>query len=65
VTENADGTRTVASGWGTVTVPAEPKRVVTILGYVDFETMLALGVKPVGAGTQGGLNRHGFHAVPF
>lgn len=60
VTENADGTRTVTSGWGSATVPAEPQRIVTILGYVDFETMLALGVTPVGAGTQGGTVASGF-----
>lgn len=60
VTDNADGTRTVTSAWGTATVPKAPKRVVTILGYVDFETMLALGVTPVGAGTQGGTVASGF-----
>lgn len=60
VTENPDGTRTVKSSWGTATVPAKPARIVTILGYVDFETMLALGVKPVGAGTQGGPAASGF-----
>jgi iron complex transport system substrate-binding protein len=60
VTENPDGTRTVKSSWGTATVPAKPARIVTILGYVDFETMLALGVKPVGAGTQGGPVASGF-----
>lgn len=60
VTENADGTRKVTSSWGTATVPAEPQRIVTILGYVDFETMLALGVTPVGAGTQGGTEASGF-----
>lgn len=60
VTENADGTRTVTSSWGTATVPADPQRIVTILGYVDFETMLALGVTPVGAGTQGGTVASGF-----
>ncbi len=60
VTENPDGTRTVKSSWGTATVPAKPARIVTVLGYVDFETMLALGVKPVGAGTQGGPVASGF-----
>jgi iron complex transport system substrate-binding protein len=54
VTPNADGTRTVTSAWGTVTVPAQPQRIVSVLGYIDFETMLALGVKPLAAGTQGG-----------
>lgn len=60
VTENADGTRTVTSSWGTVDVPAEPKRIVSVLGYIDFETLLALGVEPVGAGTQGGTVASGF-----
>lgn len=60
VTENDDGTRTVASAWGTSTVPAEPERIVSVLGYVDFESMLALGVTPVAAGTQGGTLQSGF-----
>lgn len=60
VSENADGTRTVTSAYGTATVPAEPKRIVSVLGYIDFETMLALGVTPVGAGTQGGTAKSGF-----
>jgi iron complex transport system substrate-binding protein len=60
VTENADGTRTVSSEWGKATVSADPQRIVTILGYVDFETILALRVKPVGAGTQGGPVASGF-----
>lgn len=38
----------VATKFGEVTVPAEPKRVVA-LGWGDAETSLALGVQPVGA----------------
>lgn len=34
--------------YGTTEIPAPPKRVVT-LGYSDHETVLAFGVKPVGA----------------
>lgn len=60
VTENPDGTRTVKSAYGTVSVPAEPKRVVSVIGDIDFETMIALGIKPVGAGTQGGTIESGF-----
>lgn len=60
VTENADGTRTVTSAWGTATVPAEPQRIVSVLGYIDFETMLALGERPLAAGTQGGTVESGF-----
>jgi len=33
---------------------------VSVVGDVDFEAMLALGVKPVGAGTQGGTVDSGF-----
>src|SRR5215207_3363314 len=51
VTENADGTRTVTSSYGTALVPADPQRVVSVIGDIDFEAMLALGVVPVGAGT--------------
>lgn len=60
VTQNADGSRTVTSSWGTVTVPAEPERVVSVIGDMDFETMLALGSKPIAAGTQGGTLEEGF-----
>lgn len=60
VTENADGTRTVVSAFGEAVVPAEPQRVVSVLGDIDFEAMLALGVAPVGAGTQGGTVESGF-----
>ncbi len=40
--------RTVVHALGTTTVPANPKRIVTV-GYSDHETVLALGLKPVGA----------------
>ncbi len=60
VTENADGTRTVSSAWGEAIVPAEPQRIVSVLGYIDFETMLALDLRPVAAGTQGGTLGSGF-----
>ena len=49
-----DGTRTVTSAWGTVVVPTSPKRIVSVYGDIDFEAMLALGVRPVGAGTPHG-----------
>jgi iron complex transport system substrate-binding protein len=39
---------TIAHALGSTTIPAEPKRVV-VVGYTDHETLLALGVKPVGA----------------
>ncbi|MDP2711501.1 MAG: iron-siderophore ABC transporter substrate-binding protein [Solirubrobacteraceae bacterium] len=38
---------TIAHKYGTTTIPAEPKRVVTI-GYTDHDYVLALGVTPVG-----------------
>jgi iron complex transport system substrate-binding protein len=60
VRTNADGTRTVTSSWGTAVVPAEPRRIVSVLGYIDLESMLALGVTPVAAGTQGGTVASGF-----
>jgi len=60
VTENPDGSRTVRSAYGTATVPAQPQRVVSVIGDIDFETLLALGMKPVGAGTQGGNLDSGF-----
>jgi iron complex transport system substrate-binding protein len=60
VTENSDGTRTVTSAYGAFKVPANPQRVVSVIGDIDFETMLALGIKPVGAGTQGGTIESGF-----
>jgi iron complex transport system substrate-binding protein len=60
VVENADGTRTVTSAWGSVTVPTDPQRVVSVIGDIDFEAMLALGMRPVGAGTQGGTVESGF-----
>lgn len=39
---------TIAHALGSTTIPVEPKRVV-VVGYTDHETLLALGVKPVGA----------------
>ena len=54
VAEERDGTRTVTSAWGTVTVPTDPKRIVSVGGDIDFEAMLALGVRPVAAGTPSG-----------
>ncbi|WP_370247089.1 ABC transporter substrate-binding protein [Nocardioides sp.] len=59
VTED-DGTRTVRSAWGTVEVPQDPQRIVSVIGDLDFESMLALGVVPVAAGTQGGSAASGF-----
>ena len=41
-------TRTVATAFGDIEVPAQPKKVVA-LGWGDAETALALGVQPVGA----------------
>jgi iron complex transport system substrate-binding protein len=60
VAEERDGTRTVTSAWGSVTVPTDPKRIVSVEGDIDFEAMLALGVRPVGAGTP-----HGRAGEPF
>ncbi|MET0908127.1 MAG: iron-siderophore ABC transporter substrate-binding protein [Ilumatobacteraceae bacterium] len=60
VTENADGSRTVVSTWGETVVPADPQRIVSLIGDVDFEAMLALGVTPIAAGTQGGSATSGF-----
>jgi iron complex transport system substrate-binding protein len=39
---------TIAHALGSTTIPAEPKRIV-VVGYTDHETLLALGIKPVGA----------------
>lgn len=67
VAEERDGTRTVTSAWGTVTVPTRPKRIVSIAGDIDFEAMLALGVSPVGAGTPHGRLDEPFdpHVAPL
>jgi iron complex transport system substrate-binding protein len=54
VAEEIDGTRTVTSAWGTVTVPTTPKRIVSVVGDIDFEAMLAVGVTPIAAGTPHG-----------
>ena len=40
---------TVEHKYGTTTIPAAPKRVVTV-GYTDQDPILALGVVPVGVG---------------
>lgn len=60
VTEHPDGSRTVTSSWGEVTVPADPERVVSVIGDIDLETMLALDTRPIAAGTQGGTIAEGF-----
>lgn len=60
VVTEADGTRTVRSAWGDVEVPTSPQRVVSVIGDLDFESMLALGLTPVAAGTQGGSASSGF-----
>jgi iron complex transport system substrate-binding protein len=60
VTQHADGSRTVTSSWGEVTVPADPERVVAVIGDIDLETMLALDARPIAAGTQGGTIEEGF-----
>ncbi len=60
VTENPDGSRTVVSTWGESEVPADPQRIVSVIGDIDFEAMLALGVTPIAAGTQGGGATSGF-----
>ncbi|MFZ2527625.1 MAG: ABC transporter substrate-binding protein [Rhodococcus sp. (in: high G+C Gram-positive bacteria)] len=43
----AENTRTITDRFGTVEVPAEPQRVLT-LGWQEADTALALGVHPVG-----------------
>ncbi len=42
------GPVTIRHALGTTTIPATPKRIVTV-GYSDHEILLALGIKPVGA----------------
>jgi iron complex transport system substrate-binding protein len=44
----ASAPATIRHALGTTTVPTAPKRIVTV-GYSDHETVLALGLKPVGA----------------
>lgn len=41
-------------------MPADPERVVSVIGDIDLETMLALGAQPIAAGTQGGTLAEGF-----
>src|SRR5262245_4842552 len=38
---------TIDHKYGSTTIPSEPQRVVSV-GFVDQDTILALGVKPVG-----------------
>jgi iron complex transport system substrate-binding protein len=47
----APATRTVTHRFGTFEVPADPQRVVGIEGRRDLETALALGLRPVGIGS--------------
>lgn len=60
VTANADGTRTVRSAWGTAVVPASPQRIVSVIGDIDLDALVALSAPVVGAGTQGGTATDGF-----
>jgi len=57
-TSSSSKPRTVTHALGTTTVPANPKRIVTV-GYSDHETVLALGLKPVGAMDWFGENTFG------
>jgi iron complex transport system substrate-binding protein len=47
----APATRTVTHRFGTFEVPTDPQRVVGIEGRRDLETALALGLRPVGIGS--------------
>jgi iron complex transport system substrate-binding protein len=60
VTENEDGTRTVTWATGSAVVPADPQRIVTVIGDIDLESLLALGITPVGSGTQDGTVEGGY-----
>lgn len=60
VVDNADGTRTVVWNGGSEVVPANPQRIVTVIGDIDLESLLALGLPPVGSGTQDGTVEGGF-----
>jgi iron complex transport system substrate-binding protein len=60
VTDNADGSRTVTWNGGSAVVPAEPQRIVTVIGDIDLESLLFLGMTPVGSGTQDGTVQGGF-----
>jgi iron complex transport system substrate-binding protein len=51
----AERTVTVEHAGGTTEVPVAPERIVTLDGYVDLQTLLALGVDPVLAGVDPGL----------
>ncbi len=60
VIANEDGTRTVVWNGGSAVVPADPQRIVTVIGDIDLESLLALGLPPVGSGTQDGTVEGGF-----
>ena len=53
--DSAVGTfpRTVKHKMGSVEIPAEPKRIVAVNGNMALDGLLALGLKPVGAGEEG------------
>lgn len=52
----AEFPRTVESALGPVTIPAAPVRVVTTSEYEGFDSLLALGIKPVLSGVDGGYD---------
>jgi iron complex transport system substrate-binding protein len=45
--------RTVKHTMGETEIPAEPQRIVAVNGNVALDSLLALGIKPVGAGEEG------------
>ncbi|CAN5499257.1 hypothetical protein BH23CHL2_BH23CHL2_27350 [soil metagenome] len=49
---NSSETRTIEHAYGTAEIPAHPERVVT-LDYFALETLIALGVTPIGASLNG------------
>jgi iron complex transport system substrate-binding protein len=60
VTDNSDGTRTVEWADGSAVVPASPERIVTVIGDIDLESLIALGMPPIASGTQDGTVEGGF-----
>ncbi len=60
VTDNGDETRTVEWAEGSAVVPASPERVVTVIGDIDLESLIALGMPPIASGTQDGTVEGGF-----